>query len=218
MGRFLGFPSTEPFDAYLGFPNNDGRDWRTRVIHGTNPGFARAPGRSVVRSAQRMSIDAVQAKARAAAGQAARLAERRIIQSSQAAGFASDEFERFIKSSVAKDAQEWAVAIVSRKRLREINLDSEARVVRLSSESAATPSHRNRWSDYDVADWERVQRIVDDGDWVASGPNRRIMWIDGAGKPWMLVLKRTAHDELYMTSYRRAQRKQVEKWQESSEE
>ena len=216
MGKFLGFPSTEPFDACLGFPNNGCHDWRTRVIYGIDPRFAHAPGRWVVRNTQRMAIDAVQANARAAASQAARLAERRILQSSQAAGFASDEFERFIKSSVAEDAQEWAVAIVSRKRLREINLDSEALIVRLSSESAATPSHRRRWSDYNVADWERVQQIVDDGDWVVSGPNHRIMWIDGAGKPWMLVLKRTAHDELYMASYRRATRREVTKWQEGS--
>lgn len=160
-------------------------------------------------------MDAMQATARAAAGHAARLAERRIIQSSHT-GFDSEEFDRFIKSSAAKDAQEWAVATVSHARLREIELDSDARIVRLSSESAATPSHRSRWSDYNVADWERVQRIVDDGDWAASGPNHRIMWIDGAGKPWMLVLKRTVRDELYMASYRRATSREVAKWQENS--
>ncbi|MXW30301.1 MAG: DUF935 family protein, partial [Chloroflexi bacterium] len=109
------------------------------VPAGIDPGFAYAPGRSVVGDAQRIAIDAAQRRARSAASDAARLAELRIIQSSQAAGFDSDAFRRFIRSSEARDAQEWAVAMVSRERLREIDLDSGALAVRLSSDTAATP-------------------------------------------------------------------------------
>ena len=181
------------------------------VPAGIDPGFAYAPGRSVVGDAQRIAIDAAQRRARSAASDAARLAELRIIQSSQAAGFDSDAFRRFIRSSEARDAQEWAVAMVSRERLREIDLDSGALAVRLSSDTAATPRHRTRWAKYSAADWERVQSIVDHGKWTADRANHRVLWIDDEGKPWRISLKRTGRDELYLTSYRRATARELRK-------
>ena len=188
------------------------------VPEGLDPGFAYAPGRSVVGDAQRVAIDAVQRRARSAAAGAARLAERRIVQSSFAAGFDSEQFGRFIRDSRPQDAQEWAVAVVSRERLREIDLDGDALAVRLSSESAATKSHRDRWSKFGTADWERVQAIIDRGRWIARGGERRILWTDGDGKPWMLVLKRTGRDELYMVSYRRANAREAEEWAREASE
>ena len=188
------------------------------VPAGIDPGFAYAPGRSVVGDAQRIAIDAAQRRARSAASDAARLAEMRMIQSSQAAGFDSDAFRRFIRSSEARDAQEWAVATVSRERLREIGLDGGALAVRLSSDTAAAKSHRDRWSNFAPVDWERVQTIVDRGRSVVRSGERRILWTDGDGKPWMLVLKRSSRDELYMVSYRRAGPREAEQWgREASE-
>lgn len=108
--------------------------------------------------------------------------------------------------------------MISRERLREIDLDSGALAVRLSSDSAAAASHRRRWSRYEVEDWKRVQTIIDRGRSAVRSGERRILWIDEAGKPWMVVLKRTSRDELYMVSYRRAGAREAEQWEREASE
>ena len=85
------------------------------------------------------------------------------------------------------------------------------RAVRLSADTVAT---HPRFADFAADDWRRVQRIVDAGEWIERPDNHRLMWVEEDGKPWMAAVKRTADDEIYLQSYRRAQQYDVEKWRE----
>ena len=58
-----------------------------------------------------------------------------------------------------------------------------------------------------------MQRILDRGEWVERPGGHRLFWLNAAdGKSWAAVVKRTANDEVYLQSYRRANRRQVAKW------
>ena len=83
------------------------------------------------------------------------------------------------------------------------------RAVRLSSESVST---HPRYAGFGGEDWRRVQRILDEGEWIGQGEVHRLLWIDEAGKPWAAIVKRTANDEIYLQSYRRAQLDEVMRW------
>ena len=60
-------------------------------------------------------------------------------------------------------------------------------------------------------DWQRVQRILDRGEWLERPRGRRLLWVAEASKPWAAVVKRTRSGEIYLQSYRRANRRDVAK-------
>ena len=99
------------------------------------------------------------------------------------------------------------MAVADADRARTLGFDDAANVVLLS---AATVATHPRFANFTVEDWLRIQRIVDDGDWRAGGANHRLLWIDEDGKPWLAVLKRTAGGKVYLQSYRRARRQEIE--------
>ena len=82
-------------------------------------------------------------------------------------------------------------------------------MVRLSSESVV--SHRKRFEGFSGEDWQRLQRVTDKGEWQRDGLNHRALWIDDGGKSWLAVIKRSAAGELFLVSYRRAKKSDVEK-------
>ena len=85
--------------------------------------------------------------------------------------------------------------------------DDGDRAVYLSADTVAR--HLPRFSDLDADDWLRVQRIVDEGEWNTGGPEKRLLWIEDNDKPWLVVLKRTVRDEIYLQSYRRARSQEI---------
>ena len=99
------------------------------------------------------------------------------------------------------------MAIADADRVRTLGFDAAASVVLLS---AATVATHPRFANFTVQDWLRIQRIVDGGDWRAGGANHRPPWIDDDGKPWLAVLERTAGGKVYLQSYRRARRQEIE--------
>ena len=103
--------------------------------------------------------------------------------------------------------EERTVAIAA--RLRQIGLggDDGDRAVYLSADTVAR--HLHRFSDLDADDWLRVQRIVDEGEWNTGGPEKRLLWIEDNDKPWLVILKRTVRDEIYLQSYRRARSQEI---------
>lgn len=79
------------------------------------------------------------------------------------------------------------------------------RVVRLSADAV---SRHARFGGFGATDWLRVQRLVDAGT-VIREPRHRVLWIEDAGETWMVVLKRTRRDEVYVDSCRRARPRDV---------
>ena len=77
--------------------------------------------------------------------------------------------------------------------------------------SAETVLAHPRFAGFDTADWLRVQRIVDEGEWAARGRTHRLLWLEKDGKPWLAVLKRTKAGEVYLQSYRRADPRKIRK-------
>ena len=49
-----------------------------------------------------------------------------------------------------------------------------------------------------------MQRILDQGEWLARPDDHRLVWIDEDGKPWTAVVKLTRNGEVYLQSYRPA--------------
>ena len=77
--------------------------------------------------------------------------------------------------------------------------------------SAETVATHPRFAGFSAEDRQRVQRIIDRGEWIASGTTHRLFWLEDAGKPWLTVLKRTKAGEIYLQSYRRASRRKIRK-------
>ena len=100
--------------------------------------------------------------------------------------------------------------MVDRARSRALGWGAAQRAVRLSSETVQ--GHWERFADFGTDDWRRIQRIVDQGEWIVERGEHRLFWIDEDGKPWAAVVKLTANDELYLVSYRRAQPREVRNW------
>ena len=55
-------------------------------------------------------------------------------------------------------------------------------------------------------DWARVQRMIDEGRWAKDRKSHRTLRLDEGGKPWLAVIKHTAAGEVFLVSYRRAQK------------
>ena len=88
-------------------------------------------------------------------------------------------------------------------------------MVRLSSESVV--SHRKRFQGFSGEDWQRVQRIMDKGEWRKRSDTHRTLWIDDDGKSWLAVIKRSAAGELFLVSYRRANTRELSKREPSDD-
>ena len=123
----------------------------------------------------------------------------------------TEGFLAFASGRAAFEGEERTVALASAAHVEALGLGARARAVHLSGD---TVRGHDRFADFEAEDWRRVQRIVDDGEWVARRTNHRLVWIEESGEPWVAVLKRTAGGEIYLQSYRRAQQYDVDKWRE----
>ena len=123
---------------------------------------------------------------------------------------AAPDFLDFASGRAARPGEERTVAIAGAARLQALRLGpgDRARAVRLSAETVLA---HPRFAGFDTADWLRVQRIVDEGEWAARGGTHRLLWLEDAGKPWLAVLKRTKAGEVYLQSYRRARPQEIER-------
>ncbi len=123
----------------------------------------------------------------------------------------TEGFLAFASGRAAFEGEERTVALASAARVEALGLGARARAVHLSGD---TVRGHDRFAKFKAEDWLRVQRIVDEGAWIESGTNHRLMWIEESGKPWLAILKRTASGEIYLKSYRRGNRREVGKWRE----
>ena len=131
----------------------------------------------------------------------------RIVRSSISQQLGSEPFRLFIQNTQAEDLQHWMVAAINRQRIKDLGLPEQARIVRLSSESVV--SHRKRFQGFSGEDWQRVQKIVDKGEWLKRSDTHRLLWMDDDGKPWLAVVKKTSVGELFLVSYRRTNTKRL---------
>ena len=175
-----------------------------QVPQGISPGFAYAPGKSVTGAAQQHSITSMETLLRRAEKGSLPAGATRLFRASIGKNLASEPFQRFIRTTSAIDNQHWPVATLQPGRIKELGLPAQARAVRLSS--ASVESHRERFAGFAAQDWARVQRMIDDGRWVEDKRNHRTLRLNDGGKPWLAVLKRTAAGEVFLVSYRRAQK------------
>ena len=186
-------------------PEIQTREWTNRltgetrsVPEGIDPGWDYNPGEAHVRRAQRGLIAKLESR------------QLEIGRAVVRNNLGTPDFRRFIRGeATARGGEERAVALIGSDRSRTLGFQDRVRAVRLSSESVET---HPRFSGFGAADWRRVQRILDQGAWIEQGEAHRLLWVDAAGKPWMAVVKRTANDEIYLLSYRRAQPSEVTRW------
>ena len=113
--------------------------------------------------------------------------------------------------ATARGGEERAVALIGAQRSEALGFQDRVRAVRLSSESV---ERHPRYAAFETADWQRVQRILDRGEWIEQPARHRLLWLDEDGKPWAAVVKLTENGEVYLQSYRRASRRNVGKWEE----
>ena len=83
------------------------------------------------------------------------------------------DFRRFIRGeATARGGEERAVALIGSDRSRTLGFQDRVRAVRLSSGSVET---HPRYPDFGTEDWQRVQRILDEGEWVARASEHRLL-------------------------------------------
>ena len=122
------------------------------------------------------------------------------------------DFRRFARGeATARGGEERTVALIGAQRSEALGFQDRVRAVRLSSESV---ERHPRYAAFETADWQRVQRILDRGEWIEQPARHRLLWLDEDGKPWAAVVKLTENGEVYLQSYRRASRRNVGKWEE----
>ena len=123
---------------------------------------------------------------------------------------ASRSFLDFAAGRATRPGEERTVAIAAADRLRQVGFGAgdRDRAIHLSAETVAA---HPRFATFNANDWQRVQRIVDEGEWAARGATHRLLWLEDAGKPWLTVLKRTASGEVYLQSYRRARPQEIKR-------
>ena len=147
----------------------------------------------------------------------AELAARQSIR----ADIGSKQFSHFIRTTKARDGQQWAIAVLSSEGARKMELRDEGGVVRLTSETVVRRDHQARWSAWQGGEWSNVQHLVDHGCWLVPKefPNRREVWgdINGDGKYWKLVFKETIKGELILMTTHRLKVRDVKKLQERKE-
>ena len=113
-------------------------------------------------------------------------------------GLGSQHFRNFINKTEAADGELYPVAAVSAQRAKYMGLSGQAGILRLSSESVDKARHRKRFADFSTEDWNRVQRLVDDGEWFENRPQARALWMDDRGKHWMLFLTQADTGEMFL--------------------
>ena len=147
----------------------------------------------------------------------AELAARQSIR----ADIGSKQFSHFIRTTKARDGQQWAIAVLSSEGARKMELRDEGGVVRLTSGSVDNEDHQARWSAWQGDEWNNVQRLVDHGRWLVPKeyPKRREVWgdINGDGKCWKLVFKETIKGELILMTFHRLRSRQVKRLERKKE-
>ena len=87
------------------------------------------------------------------------------------------DFRRFVRGdATARGGEERAVALIGAARSRALGFQDRVRAVRLSSERVE--QHQSRYAGFEGQDWQRVQRILDQGEWVARASEHRLLWIE----------------------------------------
>ena len=186
-------------------PEIQTREWtnhlsgETRSVPvGIDPGWDYNPGEAHVRRAQRGLIAKLESR------------QLEIGRAVVRHNLGTPDFRRFVRGeATARGGEEQVLGMIGAARSKTLGFQDRVRAVRLSSESVST---HPRYSGFGGEDWRRVQRILDQGEWVAE-EGQRLLWIAEAGKPWMAVVKRTGNGEVYLQSYRRANRRDVAKWE-----
>ena len=157
-----------------------------QVPRGIDPGFQHNVG---LARAGKDAADRLVAKLDAADPDLAAAAIGRFWQGS--------EFRRFLRE--AKPDGDFAIAVAPETLLAAVG--GRSRVVRLSEETAA----KQRKHRLDPEDYARVQRLLDEGEWVQQSGTHAAGFIEIDGRLWRAVVKATADgSETYLVSLHRA--------------
>ncbi len=163
---------------------------------GIDPGWDYNPGEAHVRRAQRGLIAKLESR------------QLEIGRAVVRHNLGTPDFRRFVRGeATARGGEERAVALIGSDRSRTLGFQDRVRAVRLSSESVAR--HQPRYAGFGTENWQRVQQLLDQGEWISRGRTHRLLWLDEGGNPWVAVAKLTRNGEVYLQSYRRAGRREV---------
>ncbi len=96
--------------------------------------------------------------------------------------------------------------------MAEMGLPDHVRVLRLSGQSV--DSHKSTatkrpFAAFTPDDWQQIQSMVDNGNWMQDIPRHRVLWLTDQGKPWMVIIKHTDQGEVFLVCYYRLHKRQV---------
>ena len=169
-----------------------------------DPGWNYNPGATATRDLQAVEIRKMERNLTQGEGG--------MVNQSISQGLSSQPFHRFINKTKAADGEVYPVAAVSAQRAKYMGLPEQvdARVLRLSSESVDHLDHQKRFARLKNKDWQRIQRMIDQGELMPDRlKTHRILLLKDAEQSWTLVFKYTRNNELYLTTYHRANARQV---------
>ena len=155
-----------------------------------DPGWSYNPGASAVRQLQSLDIDKMQ--------QSLTDGLSGVVRRDIASGLASPQFRHFIRTTKATDGELWAAAATTPERLKNMGLSGQSGILRMKSHAVDKADHRARFQDFNSEDWNRVQRLMDDGEWFENRPQHRALWMKDKGKHWILFLTQADTGEMFL--------------------
>ena len=118
--------------------------------------------------------------------------------------WATQLFARHLSGATDSD---WPVAVAGNQALLNA-IGARSQVVRLSGETAAKQTARHR--DVAAADYEVMQRVIDDGEWFHGRGNNALGFAEARGSLWMTVIKSTAdRSRIYLQTLHRATKRDL---------
>ena len=138
------------------------------------------------------------------------------------ADIGSKQFSHFIRTTKARDGQQWAVATISAERMAKLELPKpeRPRVLRLDSQFVDKSDHRKKFGKL-VADgkWDVIQSTLDAGFFM---PSRRWhlggVFKDERGKLWLTILAYNQSGEVFLDTIFRTKQgyvdSQIQRWVE----
>ena len=173
-----------------------------QVPTGISPGFQHNVGKLSQRiEARKLLLDKVQTW----------LAMAGATLKTHASDFNNDIFKDFLAHARPGYQTYWPMAALLPKRAKQLGYLGKPQYIDLSPDTVA--SHRNRFTNFKLEDWARVQRIVDEGESILRSSTHRILWLDDESKYWSIVIKSTTKPgEILLTSYHKTNQKQITRW------
>ena len=172
-----------------------------------DPGWNYNPGATATRDLQAVEIRKMERNLAQGEG--------KLVRSSITEGLGSKPFRNFINKTNAADGEVYPVAAVSEQRAKYMGLPEQSGILRLSSESVDKARHRKRFAGFSTEDWNRVQRLMDDGEWFENRPRHRALWMEDEGHFYMLIVNYTDTGEMFLETVfptgKRYIAKQIEK-------